>query len=336
MRAKQGMIRPARMNRNAPGAYIGRGAECIRLIILALLLLVAVLASRYLLLRRALRQAERDLAQIDRDLSQNRILHLSAPDRDMERLMRRINATLEGVRAERVGYEKRERALQAQIENISHDLRTPLTVILGYIRLLKDGKGDVQEKQNGQMLDVIERKARGMQALVAQFYDYARISASDYVLTVERVDAGRLLREALADAYGALDAAGLEVEAALPEHPCPVHGDAAAMERVFQNLLQNAARYGHRFLRVSAQEEGDGFAFVLENGAPGMTGEEATRLFERFYIQDAARGQSGTGLGLTIAAELVQQMGGSLEAEVLGEKEQAVLRFTLRMKRAAG
>ena len=107
------------------------------------ILAIAVLAAGYfcfrlLALKRALGKAERELQEIGRELSQNRFLHLPLPDRDLERFIGTVNGTLEQIRRERREYEKREREFQHQIENISHDLRTPLTVILGYLGIMRE------------------------------------------------------------------------------------------------------------------------------------------------------------------------------------------------------
>ncbi|MDO4440542.1 MAG: HAMP domain-containing sensor histidine kinase [Eubacteriales bacterium] len=291
-------------------------------------------AARFFLLKRAIREAERDLQEIRKDLQQNQILHLSVPDRELERLMRSVNQALEEIRMQRQEYENRERAFQSEIENISHDLRTPLTVILGYLRLMK-----VQKEQTPEMLETIERKAETMQKLVADFYDLSRLTARDYEVEMKAVDVGRILREALMDSYQMLEHQKLELDASIPEHALQVLGDEAALERIFSNLLQNAGRYAHQFLQVFVIEKEKQVWICFENDVENMKEEDVECLFERFYMKEKARTQGGTGLGLTVAKQLANAMGADLAADLLREAEKEAkesvqkLRFTLVMKK---
>ena len=164
----------------------------------------AYFAFRYFALEHALQETARELSQIQGDLLRNQILHLPLPDKGLERLMESINGALEQIRRERMAYEKREREFQQQIENISHDLRTPLTVILGYLKWLKAPSGNASFRLE-ESLDVLERGARSMEHLVSQFYAFSRVNGMDFSLELEQLDVCRLLRESLADNYGSLE-----------------------------------------------------------------------------------------------------------------------------------
>lgn len=303
-----------------------------------LILVIAVLAAgyfcfRFLALKRALGKAERELQEIGRELSQNRFLHLPLPDRELERFIGTVNGTLEQIRRERREYERREREFQHQIENISHDLRTPLTVILGYLGIMREMGRSGEGRLTGEtalssehgaggedILAVIERNARAMERLVGQFYTYSQLNAQDYRLTPQALDAGRLLRESLAANYQILARARLEVSCQLPEHPVEVWADAEALERIFANLFQNAGRYAAGRLWIYLEERPEDVLFCFENDADGLTPETVSRLFERFYRQDKARGQGGSGLGLTVAKGLAEAMGGRMSAELISEQ----------------
>ncbi len=129
---------------------------------LVFLLIVSTYFSiRYFALEHALRETALELAEIQDHVLQNRILRLPLPDKGLERLLKSINGDLEQIRRERLGYEKREREFQQQIEDISHDLRTPLTVILGYLKWLKTPGGNSSFRFE-ESLDVLERNARSM------------------------------------------------------------------------------------------------------------------------------------------------------------------------------
>ena len=285
-------------------------------------------ATRFFLLKKAMKEANREFRDILKDIQQNQILHMEMPDKELENMAQSVNQALEQIRTERQEYEKRERAFQSEIENISHDLRTPLTVILGYLKLMPDME----------MVETIERKAKTMQRLVTDFYDLSRLSARDYEVEIKETDAGRILRESLMDSYHILEKCALELEAEIPEHIIEVLGDASALERIFLNLIQNAGRYAQSFLHVFVREQKQQVWICFENDAFNVTEADVEHLFERFYRKDRARTQEGTGLGLTVAKQLAEAMEAKLTAELIrehqgnGKEEGQMLRFTLEMK----
>ena len=276
----------------------------------------AYFAFRYFALEHALRETALELTEIQGDLRRNRILCLPLPDKGLERLMESINGALEQIRRERLAYEKREREFQQQIENISHDLRTPLTVILGYLKWLKS-PGENASFRLEESLDVLERGARSMEHLVSQFYAFSRVNGMDFSLELERLDVCRLLRESLADNYGSLEREGFSLESRLPEHPVTALGNRDACERIFTNMLQNAGRYAHSYLDVRILESCRQVQVVFQNDSAEIKEDDIPNLFDRFYRNDVARKKGGSGLGLTIAKSLAEAMGGSLTAQAL-------------------
>ena len=303
------------------------------LVLILALALAAYFAIRLYLLKRALKETSDQLQDIQKDLKQNQVLHLPLPDHDLENLMSSINCSLDSIRNERKDYAKRESEFQSEIEAISHDLRTPLTVILGYLGFLQKQRLSLTTEQK-EMLDIIERKARSMETLISQFYDYSRLNANDYEISIEEIDVGRTLREVFAENCIMLERAALKVKTDFPNHPVWVEGDATALERIFSNLFQNAGRYANHFLNISIQESGTSVQIVFENDTQKTNADNIPYLFDRFYMADTSRNKGGTGLGLTIAKCLAEEMAGSLTADLInGEgKETPRLRFTLCLK----
>lgn len=297
------------------------------------LVLAAYFAFRFYLLKKALKETSEQLQVIQKDLKQNQVLHLPLPDHDLEALMSSINCTLDAIRSERKDYAKRESEFQAEIEAISHDLRTPLTVILGYLGFLQKQRLSLTADQK-EMLDIIERKARSMETLISQFYDYSRLNANDYEIKIEEIDVGRTLREVFAENCMMLEKAVLQVKTDFPNHPVWVEGETTALERIFSNLFQNAGRYANHFLNISIQENGTSVQIIFENDTLKANADNIPHLFDRFYMADTSRNKGGTGLGLTIAKCLAEEMAGSLTADLInGEgKETPRLRFTLCLK----
>ncbi len=297
---------------------------------------------RFFLLKYALREADKELKDIQKDFTQNQILHLPAPDGDLEKLMNSFNGTLEEIRRHRWEYEKREKEFQKQIENISHDLRTPLTVILGYLKFMKSpGKNMDITQEQAEVLEIIERKAESMEKLVTQFYTFSRINAQDYELKIQEIDVCRILRETLIDNYQILETAHLKLDTDLPEHPIWVKGDDGALERIFSNLFQNVGRYANSFLRIRLKESEEETLIFFVNDTEKLSETDIPYLFDRFYMKDVSRNQGGTGLGLTVAKCLAEAMNGALDVESIDERKECdeiaedkniMICFTLKLK----
>lgn len=283
-------------------------------------LAAAYFAARYFLLRSALNKCTVELQEINADLTQNHVLRLLSPEKPLGAFIAAVNDMLARIRAERVSYAERERAFRSQIEAISHDLRTPLTVIVGYIRIMQTDGAFSDE-----LLGTILRKARSMQKLIAAFYEYSRVISGDISLSPAVFDAGKQLRETFADNCVVLEDKELEVVAHFAEYPVLIYADPSAFERIVVNLLHNAARYAKNFFEISFCQSGESAVALFKNDAPDLAPEQVGQLFERFYTVDNSRSAGGTGLGLTIARNLAQSMGGDLQADL----SDGVLTFTL-------
>lgn len=288
-------------------------------LLIIFVMLFVCFCTRFYLLKNSLKEAEKELREIQKDVGEHRVLHLPVPDKDLESLMSAINDTLYEIREERKKYAKREREFQSQIEAVSHDLRTPLTVILGYLKLLqKSGKNNflIPEEEQHEMQNTVIRKAQAMERLIAQFYDYSRLHGGDYEVVLDKIDMGRVLREVFVDNCLILEQADLKVETHFPDFPVFIKGNKDALERIFVNLLQNAGRYAYSYVKLEMEREENQVRVVFENDTVKLGRQDIPYLFQRFYRKDISRNQVGSGLGLTIAKSLAEEMGGRLEAFV--------------------
>ena len=309
-------------------------------VLLFLALIIGVFfAFRYFSLLYAMKKTEEEIREIQQDLTQNQMLHLPVPSPALGRLLNSFNKVLEEIREERISYEQREKEFQKQIENISHDLRTPLTVILGYLRILKKHPqaGPAKDPELADTLRILEQKAERMNTLVNQFYDYSRLCAGDFKMEMEKTDLSRVLRESLMENFRILEEAHLKVEADIPSHPLWIMGNQSALERIFLNMFQNGGRYAETVFQIAVKEEKQEVSISFTNDTKKLSPEDVPRLFDRFYIQDSSRSQGGTGLGLTVARSLAEEMGGTLEVSVpeIPEKEETqnlIVCFELKFK----
>lgn len=249
-------------------------------------------------------------------------LHLAAPHRASEELLAEINGLLRDGEDARLDFRRREQALRRQIANVSHDLRTPLTSILGYLQLL-EGPG-VTEAQRKEYLEIIEGRARVLQDLIASFYDLSRLEAGEYPILRERVDLREVISALLAAFYDELEGR-FTVRVDLPDTLPPVWGDKAAMTRVYSNLIRNALEHGSGELSISAAREGEGVVTRFSNDGAELREEDLLHVFDRFFTSDQTRSGRNTGLGLAIVKTLTEQMLGTVAAELTGDTFSVIL-----------
>ncbi len=289
-----------------------KGVAAIKIVLIILLvLLCAGLAVRQAILEKGLRRAARRMREQMANETTAR-LALPCPSAGAEELLSCLNQLLELRQEERALYRRKEQELRRQIANVSHDLRTPLTSILGYLQLL-EGEGLPLEKR-AEYLAVIEGRARTLQTFIAAFYDLSRIEGGELPLEREKVDLSRALSDQLAAAYEQIEAAGLAVEVDIAPGLPPVWADGGAVTRIFSNLLTNALRHGEDTLSVRLYREGGVILSAFSNRAEGLTAEDAAHVFERFYTADKMRTGQSTGLGLAIVKALAERMGHTVAA----------------------
>ncbi|MBU5434470.1 sensor histidine kinase KdpD [Pseudoflavonifractor sp. MSJ-37] len=280
-----------------------------------LAILLGVLCVLLLLWRageqRSLRSAIRQLRALEESGSSVR-LRLEVPNAAVEELLAEIDRLLELRRSDRAESRAREQAIRRQISNVSHDLRTPLTSILGYLQLLE--QEDLPPERRREYLSVVEGRAKALQALIGSFYELSRLEGGELRLERQRVDLRGVLSELLAAFYDDFTEAGFEMEVDLPEDLPPVAADPGGALRICTNLLRNALDHGAGPMSIRLTQEGDRVVSVFANAAPGLEPEDVPRVFERFYTSDKMRTGQNTGLGLAIVKALSEQMGCAVSA----------------------
>lgn len=283
-----------------------------------LLFTIAALAAviyivRFHSLKSAVKKAAEELASIEQNPEENRILLLSFPEKGLENLLENLNRYILLTRKERIFYQNREKALRAQIENISHDLRTPLTAIIGYLELMDMDKLSAEDAA---AVERVSKKAKSLQGLIGNFYDLSRLEMNDYHLNMEKLEVVHFAKEISLLFYQEFEKKKISVQFDAPEEPLYLLADTGALERIFNNMLQNALRYAESSLYIGISAKKDNINIVFENDTSVLKPKDADHLFERFYVQEKSRTSQSTGLGLTISKLLTEAMGGSVEAGV--------------------
>ncbi len=270
------------------------------------------LAALALVLRIQLRLLQKSLDDITDQLGDrlssdtNNPIFLPTRDPCARRLAARLNVQLKELRRQRQRYESGDRELKEAVTNVSHDLRTPLTAICGYLELLE--KGDNTPRQ-ARYLSLIAGRAQAMRRLIEELLRCTVAASLEDGLSPEAVDLNGAVEEAVAALYGAFIEAGIVPRVSLPPERVARSLDRAALSRVLGNLLANALKYSAGDLDVVLSPDG---AITLSNAAPALDEVQVGRLFDRFYTVETGRGS--TGLGLSIARSLTERMGGTISA----------------------
>lgn len=272
----------------------------------ALALCVLFLLAYLLLLRRSIREVAEELEEKLRT-DTNTLISISTGDRSVQMLAAQINRQLLALRRERLRLQAGSDELTATVTNISHDLRTPLTAVCGYLELLEQ---EPQSEMAGRYLAVIRERTDALRDLTEELFRYSVITAAADELHMEAVCLNDVLEQSLAGAYSALSAHGIAPDIQLPEEKIVRQLDAAALRRVFDNILSNAAKYSDGDLAVRLLPDG---SVTFSNRAAALSRVQTARLFDRFYTVESAR--NATGLGLSIARLLTERMGGTITAE---------------------
>lgn len=281
-----------------------------------MLILTAVLILLCLVLGLRLYALERDIRTCARQLRSGRTrVSMAAPNAAAEELLTAINALLTLREREEGDYRRQEQAIRQQIANISHDLRTPLTSILGYLQLL-EGEG-LSPEERREYLSIVQGRAKALQSMIVSFYDLSRLEGGEYPLSRERVDLYHVLSELVAEFYN--DFGGFDMTVELRKGLPAVTADPAGVLRVFTNLIRNALEHGRRRMSILLYQEGDAVVSVFANDAPGLTPEDVAHVFDRFFTADKMRTGQSTGLGLAIVKALVERMGHTVTAELDGD-----------------
>ncbi|MDO4322312.1 MAG: HAMP domain-containing sensor histidine kinase [Lachnospiraceae bacterium] len=281
-----------------------------------LFLAVAVLSAYVYVLRRTAAELVRQVGErIEEDTNVG--IDISSSDPYMRRLAAELDVQLKLLRREHHRYTRGDQELKHAITNISHDLRTPLTAICGYMDLLR--QEDTSETVR-EYLSIVENRVTVLKNLTEELFRYSVVMSVDSCMEREPVSLNRVLEESIAAYYTALMEAGIEPEIVMPGKEVRRVLNAQAFSRILSNLISNALKYSDGDLRVILTEEG---TLSFENHASRLDEVQVGNLFDRFYTVES--GQNSTGLGLSIARTLTEELGGRIAAEY----QEGILRIVL-------
>lgn len=275
------------------------------------------LALKLILLKAGLRETGRELTLI---LSQdtNRLLGLPSRDKDLRRMANILNKQLKALQQERRRYQDGDRELKEAVTNISHDLRTPLTAVSGYLELLDR---EEHSPQTLRFLEIIRNRVDSMKQLTEELFRYS-LALTELPEQPEQLSLDSVLEDCLMSFYETFRSKNITPEIYLPDSPVMRVIDRSATSRIFSNIISNAAKYSATDFHVALKSDG---TVTFSNTAPTLSPVTVARLFDRFYTVENVEGS--TGLGLSIAKQLTDRIGGEITAEYKEDRLVITIKF---------
>lgn len=284
-----------------------------------LLILSLFLTLKLFLLHKSIREISEELTAIQ-GVHTNALVTISSGDRHIRRLAAQLNRQLSRLRSRQLKYENGDRELKEAITNISHDLRTPLTAMSGYLELLQKelsgggvtGNGQAlpasSAEKSARYLAILQNRLDTMKQLTEELFRYS-VVLSVQEEKLEKLSLNRILEDSLIASWSNLEQRGITPVIFIPQTPVIRLLDSSSLSRVFANILSNAVKYSDGDLQVTLTEAG---AITFSNHAAALTPVTVKKLFDRFYTVESSN--ASTGLGLSIARLLTERMGGSIDA----------------------
>lgn len=296
-------------------------------IIVLIIITAGIIVIPYVLLRKEIDSIIAQLNKINSTSTNAKIL-LSSSDKQIKNLSLEINKALEKKQKTEAKYKKMDLELRQAIANISHDLRTPLTSIMGYIQLMED-RG-ISEAEKKQYIDIVKRRAEALQILIAGFYDLSRLESKEYKFELDSLNLSNIMCDLIASFYNDFLGKGVEPVIDIEDKAASIIGDENAVRRIFSNLIQNILKYGDGYVYISLKQENGYVVTAFKNDAPNLNDEDVKHLFERFFTADRTRSGKNTGLGLAITKELVEQMGHKISAAMVDGKLSIIIKWNIK------
>ncbi len=267
---------------------------------------IVILILKIILMQKDAKEISEQLEEILKT-DTNKLITVSSSDKKMKKLADSINKQLKILRKEYLHCKHGDIELKTAITNISHDLRTPLTSICGYLELLEEHK---EIEKTDEYISIMKERAELMKRLTEELFRYSVILSDNAELKTEEVLINKVLEDSIMGCYAQLSERGITPQIDITEKRMTANLNNEYLTRIIGNLLNNAVKYSDGDLKITLSDSGE---MVFSNHAKELSAVEAERLFDRFYTVKTAR--NSTGLGLSIARTLAKRMGGEISAE---------------------
>ena len=276
------------------------------IIIAVLGIAILYLLIKLYLMKKSLKEIEISLEQILKE-DTNNLISISTSDKDIRKIAQILNKNLQDLRKQKLQYQNGNQELKRTITNISHDIRTPLTGIIGYMDLIKE-EADEHKKQK--YLEIIERKANDLALLTDQLFNYSKTMDTPTHIKKETHCINEIIEETLVSFYSIFKANNIVPEIDICKEKIYRNIDKNTMTRVFENILSNVSKYSDGNFKVKLEDNGK---ITFSNKAESLDATTVQKIFDRYFTVENAK--KSTGIGLSIAKQLIELNGGKILAK---------------------
>ena len=290
-------------------------------VIIILSIIVLLLLVRLLALKIEMKRVVREM----KDNPENNQMNCDFIDADLQNMIVEVNNLYDHVRQIKVDGKNDEKQIKESVSMISHDMRTPLTSIIGYLQVAQKSKDGKEKEAN---IDIALDRARYLNNLVNDFFEISLIESDQVNISLEKVNLCELICEEILAESPEIDKKGIEPKFPQAEENIFVNADRPKLVRVIQNLMSNAVKYSNKRLDFYI-ENGNMETVTLKIQTDSSEDVDTDKIFDRFYQKDSSRTKGGAGLGLYICKEFVERMGGTISAA----QEENTFEIILKLKK---
>jgi len=309
------------------------------MMIIFLLLIIVLLVGIIIFQVRAKKQQDATIQymhqklQIIIDEQSNEKVLVSTANQELQQLLIAMNALLDHNQKVLVTHRKMESSMKKMLANISHDLKTPLTVVLGYTEMLQLNQ-TLSDEERQRLLTGVHSKTLEVLKIIHTFFDLAKLEAGDTDYPLTKINVSEICRKNILSFYDMVTSMGLEIDIEIPEIAVYALGNEEALDRVLNNLLSNAIAYGAsgNIIGLTVRTDDTNICIDVWDRGKGIDEYHIDNVFERMYTLEDSRNKSfqGSGLGLTITKRLVELMDGSIQLSSIPYEKTI---FTISLKR---
>lgn len=241
---------------------------------------------------------------------------LRTNNKDMKELLINLNKVLEKNQKNESIFINNEEKMRKMLSNISHDIKTPLTVILGYTEMLREGN-NLSEEQKSDLLKLIKDKGEEVVLIINKFFNLSKLESGDNDIDIEKVNISEICRKSILEYYDILNSNGIDVDINIPDKDIYIYTDGLYLSRILSNLISNSFKYGYEgnIIGLSLTEDKKSIYIEVWDKGKGIDEIEKEKIFDRLYTLEDSRSKefSGSGLGLTITKKLCERIAGEIE-----------------------
>ncbi len=288
--------------------------SCMLYVTILVIIALGYFLTRLYFLKKEIKRATRQLSDLNKNITDKKV-DIRFFDRDIEKLAKEINNQIDLTKKAKAEKSLTENELKQAISYISHDIRTPMTSILGYMQLLESD--EITPEIRKEYTSIVKNSAGRLKVLLEDFFELSIIEQADYPVKIEVIKLNHLIVEVLVGFYEEFNKGNLEPTIRIPDHDIIITADPSAVKRVIENLVVNAIRHSSGHVTIRLEKLNTSVQLTISNSVTQLSEQDLHHIFDRLYKADRTRIGKGTGLGLPIAKSLMGKMNGNLTAELI-------------------